>query len=57
MDLIEVDPQLNLYDQDWPIRTLQPNLRLDSASSAKKPRRSVSSTKMSHRSTPRAVMW
>ena len=26
MDLIEVDPQLNLYDQDWPIRTLQPNL-------------------------------
>ncbi|MBX3421726.1 MAG: glucose-1-phosphate adenylyltransferase [Pirellulaceae bacterium] len=26
MDLIHVDPQLNLYDQDWPIRTLQPNL-------------------------------
>jgi glucose-1-phosphate adenylyltransferase len=26
MDLIEVDPQLNLYDLDWPIRTLQPNL-------------------------------
>ena len=26
MDLIEVDPELNLYDQDWPIRTLQPNL-------------------------------
>lgn len=26
MDLVEVDPQLNLYDQDWPIRTLQPNL-------------------------------
>ncbi len=26
MDLIDVDPQLNLYDQDWPIRTLQPNL-------------------------------
>ncbi len=26
MDLIEVDPLLNLYDQDWPIRTLQPNL-------------------------------
>jgi glucose-1-phosphate adenylyltransferase len=26
MDLITVDPQLNLYDQDWPIRTLQPNL-------------------------------
>ncbi len=26
MDLINVDPQLNLYDQDWPIRTLQPNL-------------------------------
>lgn len=26
MDLIHVDPLLNLYDQDWPIRTLQPNL-------------------------------
>jgi glucose-1-phosphate adenylyltransferase len=26
MDLIEVDPELNLYDRDWPIRTLQPNL-------------------------------
>jgi glucose-1-phosphate adenylyltransferase len=26
MDLIDVDPLLNLYDQDWPIRTLQPNL-------------------------------
>ncbi len=26
MDLIEVDPLLNLYDQNWPIRTLQPNL-------------------------------
>ncbi len=26
MDLIEVDPELNLYDQEWPIRTLQPNL-------------------------------
>ncbi len=26
MDLISVDPQLNLYDRDWPIRTLQPNL-------------------------------
>lgn len=26
MDLITVDPLLNLYDQDWPIRTLQPNL-------------------------------
>lgn len=26
MDLIEVDPLLNLYDQEWPIRTLQPNL-------------------------------
>lgn len=26
MDLIDVDPELNLYDQDWPIRTLQPNL-------------------------------
>ena len=23
MDLIEIDPELNLYDQDWPIRTLQ----------------------------------
>ena len=26
MDLVAVDPQLNLYDQDWPIRTLQANL-------------------------------
>ncbi|RMF44747.1 MAG: glucose-1-phosphate adenylyltransferase [Planctomycetota bacterium] len=26
MDLISVDPQLNLYDREWPIRTLQPNL-------------------------------
>jgi len=26
MDLISVDPQLNMYDFDWPIRTYQPNL-------------------------------
>lgn len=26
MDLIAVDPQLNLYDNAWPIRTHQPNL-------------------------------
>jgi glucose-1-phosphate adenylyltransferase len=26
MDLISVDPQLNLYDRRWPIRTYQPNL-------------------------------
>jgi glucose-1-phosphate adenylyltransferase len=26
MDLIEVDPVLNLYDKDWPIRTFQPQL-------------------------------
>ncbi len=26
MDLISVDPQLNMYDQRWPIRTYQPNL-------------------------------
>ena len=26
MDLVSVDPQLNMYDQDWPIRTYQPNL-------------------------------
>jgi len=26
MDLIGVDPQLNLYDQDWPIRSFQPML-------------------------------
>ena len=24
MDLVQVDPLLNLYDHDWPIRTLQP---------------------------------
>jgi len=26
MDLVSVDPQLNMYDQLWPIRTYQPNL-------------------------------
>jgi glucose-1-phosphate adenylyltransferase len=26
LDLVEVDPQLNLYDADWPIRSYQPNL-------------------------------
>jgi glucose-1-phosphate adenylyltransferase len=26
MDLIEVDPVLNLYDVEWPIRTYQPQL-------------------------------
>lgn len=26
MDLVAVDPHLNLYDQSWPIRTAQPNL-------------------------------
>src|SRR2546421_7776648 len=26
MDLIEIDPVLNLYDADWPIRTFQPQL-------------------------------
>ncbi len=26
MDLVEVDPLLNLYDADWPIRSYQPNL-------------------------------
>ena len=26
MDLTAIDPQLNLYDADWPIRTFQPNL-------------------------------
>ncbi len=26
MDLISVDPQLNMYDADWPIRTYQQNL-------------------------------
>ena len=25
MDLIAVDPQLNMYDEEWPIRTYQPN--------------------------------
>lgn len=25
MDLVSVDPQLNLYDEEWPIRTYQPN--------------------------------
>jgi glucose-1-phosphate adenylyltransferase len=25
MDLISVDPQLNMYDQHWPVRTYQPN--------------------------------
>ncbi len=25
MDLVSVDPQLNMYDDDWPIRTHQPN--------------------------------
>jgi glucose-1-phosphate adenylyltransferase len=26
MDLVEVDPLLNLYDRDWPIRTYQPQM-------------------------------
>src|SRR5205807_2278039 len=26
MDLVEIDPVLNLYDQEWPIRTNQPQL-------------------------------
>lgn len=26
MDLIGIDPMLNLYDNRWPVRTLQPNL-------------------------------
>jgi glucose-1-phosphate adenylyltransferase len=26
MDLIEIDPVLNLYDREWPIRTFQPQL-------------------------------
>jgi glucose-1-phosphate adenylyltransferase len=26
MDLVSVDPLLNLYDEDWPIRSYQPNL-------------------------------
>jgi glucose-1-phosphate adenylyltransferase len=25
LDLVSVDPQLNLYDQDWPLRTYLPN--------------------------------
>lgn len=25
-DLISVDPELNMYDEAWPIRTYQPNL-------------------------------
>jgi glucose-1-phosphate adenylyltransferase len=25
MDLVSVDPQLNVYDQSWPIRTYHPN--------------------------------
>jgi glucose-1-phosphate adenylyltransferase len=25
MDLVRVDPQLNMYDEEWPIRTYQPN--------------------------------
>ena len=25
MDLVSVDPQLNMYDEQWPIRTYQPN--------------------------------
>lgn len=25
MDLISVDPELNMYDEEWPIRTYQPN--------------------------------
>src|SRR5690606_1820161 len=25
MDLISVDPQLNLYDEEWPLRTYMPN--------------------------------
>ena len=25
MDLVSVDPALNMYDEDWPIRTYQPN--------------------------------
>jgi glucose-1-phosphate adenylyltransferase len=24
MDLVSIDPQLNLYDRDWPVRTFQP---------------------------------
>ena len=26
MDLVSVDPLLNMYDEQWPIRTYQPNL-------------------------------
>ncbi|MGQ9574116.1 MAG: glucose-1-phosphate adenylyltransferase [Thermoguttaceae bacterium] len=26
MDLVSVDPELNMYDEQWPIRTYQPNL-------------------------------
>jgi glucose-1-phosphate adenylyltransferase len=26
MDLVSIDPKLNLYDESWPIRTYQPNL-------------------------------
>lgn len=26
MDLINIDPQLNLYDEHWPVRAYQPNL-------------------------------
>jgi len=26
MDLVSVDPQLNIYDRHWPLRTFQPNL-------------------------------
>ena len=26
MDLIDIDPVLNLYDREWPIRTYQPQL-------------------------------
>ena len=26
MDLVAIDPLLNLYDEDWPIRTFQPNV-------------------------------
>jgi glucose-1-phosphate adenylyltransferase len=26
MDLVEIDPVLNLYDKEWPIRTFQPQL-------------------------------
>ena len=36
MDLISVDPLLNLYDEHWPIRTYQPNCRRRSSCSPKK---------------------